>query len=169
MSTQSAPMLSQDVGNKSDAMIYRFVARLTDVNPVGVLPEGLRMANAFEGEIVEGPLAGSRIWGVDPFLLRPDGIGVVDAPETISGGGRHIQAHARGYTIPPAGMEFPPLEALLEPGFEWPDVDFRFEGCVLFRAADPALAYLNRTVGVLSGTVNMATRRLDVTARAAAA
>jgi hypothetical protein len=148
-------------------LIYRFVAQLTDVNPVGVLPEGLRMANAFEGEIVEGPLAGSRIWGVDPFLLRPDGVGVVDAPETISGEGRHIQAHARGYAIPPEGMTIPPLEAMLEPGFEWPDVDFRFEGCVLFRTADAVLDHLNRTVGVLAGTVNMSTGRLEVTARAA--
>jgi hypothetical protein len=157
----------QLVANKSDTLIYRFVAQLTDVNPVGVLPEGLRMANAFEGEIVEGPLAGSRIWGVDPFLLRPDGVGVVDAPETISGEGRHIQAHARGYAIPPEGMEMPALEALLEPGFEWPDVDFRFTGCVLFRTADPAFEFLNHTIGILSGTVNMGTRRLDVTARAA--
>jgi hypothetical protein len=152
---------------KQDTLIYRFVAQLTDVNPVGVLPEGLRMANAFEGEVVEGPLAGSRIWGVDPFLLRPDGVGVVDAPEAISGDGRHIQAHARGYAIPPEGMEIPPLEALLAPGFEWPDVDFRFTGSVFFRAADPELEALNHTVGILSGTVNMGTGRLDVTARAA--
>lgn len=157
----------QAIDSKSDKLIYRFVAELTDVNPVGVLPEGLRMANAFSGEIVEGPLAGSRIWGVDPFLLRPDGVGVVDAPETISSEGRHIQAHARGYAIPPQGMEIPPLEILLSPDFVWPDVDFRFTGCVLFRTADPEFDHLNHTIGVLSGTVNMGTRRLDVTARAA--
>ncbi|HKI83220.1 MAG TPA: hypothetical protein VKA63_02690 [Candidatus Krumholzibacteria bacterium] len=160
-----APQL---VEKKADDLIYRFVAELTEVNAVGLLPEGLRMANAFAGEIVEGPLKGSRIWGVDPFLLRPDGVGVVDAPETISSEDRHIQATARGYAIPPEGMEMPPLEALLAPDFVWPELDFRFTGCVLFRTADTQFEHLNRTVGVLSGTVNMGTRLLEVTARAAA-
>ena len=167
MSTAARSRVSELIEINQDALIYRFIAQLTEVNPVGILPEGLRMANAFAGDIVEGPLAGSRIWGVDPFLLRPDGVGVVDAPETISGAGRHIQAWARGYAVAPERMEMPPLEALLAPDFKWPDVDFRFTGCVLFRTADPELDALNRTIGILSGTVNMGTRRLDVTARAA--
>lgn len=149
-------------------LLYRFEAELTELNPVGLLPEGLRFANPFAGRVTDGPLAGARIWGVDHFLLRPDGVGVIDAPETLSRDGLHVIGHARGYALPPAGLSLPPLEALLEPDFTWPDVPFRIAGSVMFRTADPRLDHLNRAVAVIRGEVNMATGHLVIEARAAA-
>lgn len=149
-------------------LIYRFEARLQELNPVGVLPEGLRFVNPFEGMVTDGPLAGARIWGIDEFLLRPDGVGVIDAPEALSRDGLHVTGQVRGYALPPEGLEMPPLEALLEPGFEWPDVPFRIVGSVMLRTADPELMHLNHTVGIVRGEVRMNTGELVIEARAAA-
>lgn len=148
-------------------LIYRFEARLTELNPIGVLPEGLRFVNPFEGTITDGPLAGARVRGIDEFLLRPDGVGVIEAPEAISRDGLHVSGAVRGYALPPDGMEMPPLEALLDPGFEWPDTPFTILGSVTLRTADPALDYLNRTVAVVRGEVVMSTGELLIEARAA--
>jgi hypothetical protein len=148
-------------------VLYRFEARLTEINPVGLLPEGLRLANKFEGDIVEGPLAGARVWGIDHFLVRPDGVGVIDAPETISRGDLHVFGYARGYSFAPEGLEMPPLEAMLDPGFKWPDLPFAIQGSVFFRAAHPELDWLNRAVAVINGDVNMSTGALNIVARSA--
>ena len=147
-------------------LIYRFQARLEELNPIGVLPEGLRFVNPFEGTVTDGPLAGARVWGIDEFLLRPDGVGVIEAPEALSQDGRHVSGQVRGYALPPDGMIMPPLEALLEPGFEWPPVPFRIVGSVTLRTADPELDYLNRTVAVIRGEVRMDTGSLEIEARA---
>lgn len=150
-------------------LLYRFEGRLMEINPVGVLPEGLRLANAFEGTVTHGPLAGARVWGVDHFLVRPDGVGVIDAPETISRDDLHVVGQVRGYALPPDGAPAPQLEAMLDPGFEWPDVPFRIQGSVMFRAARSELDWMNRTVAVIHGEVTMSTGRLVIEARAAGA
>lgn len=154
-------------GVKAGDLIYRFEARLAEMYPIGLFPEGIRFHNDFDGTVVEGPFTGARIFGLDPFLLRPDGIGVIDAPEVIDTGETRISLHVRGYVVPPEGMEMPPLEALLEPGFAFPDVDFRVTASGLIRTAAPEWAALNATVAVIEGTVNLATGRLAVEARAA--
>jgi hypothetical protein len=148
-------------------LVYRFEARLAEMYPIGLFAEGIRFHNDFDGQIVAGPFAGGRIFGLDPFLLRPDGIGVIDAPEVIDAGDVRVSLQVRGYVVPPAGMEMPPLEALLEPGFEFPDVDFRVTASGIIRTAAPEYASLNSTVAVVEGTVNLATGRLVVEARAA--
>ena len=148
-------------------LIYRFDARLAEMYPIGLFSEGIRFHNDFEGTIVDGPFKGARIFGLDPFLLRPDGIGVIDAPEVIDDGATRVSVHVRGYVVPPEGMEMPPLEALLAPGFAFPDVDFRVTASGIIRTADPAYAALNATVAIIEGTVNLATGRLVVEARAA--
>jgi hypothetical protein len=148
-------------------LVYRFEGRLTELNPVGILPEGLLMANPFEATVTGGPLAGARLWGIDHFLVRPDGVGVIDAPETISRGDLHVVGQVRGYVLPPAGAPVPPLEAMIDPGFAWPDAPFRIAGSVMLRTADPDLDWLNRTVAVIAGEVNMSTGRLVIEARSA--
>lgn len=146
-------------------LVYRFEGELADPYAVGLFPDGLRFHNGFDGRVVAGPLAGGRIFGLDQFVLRPDGIGVIVAPEVVELGDRRIAVDLRGYVVPPPGMELPPLETVASPGFGFPDVDLRVTGAATIRTADPDLLHLNRSVVVVEGTVNMGTRRLEVEAR----
>jgi hypothetical protein len=148
-------------------LIYRFEADLAEMYPLGLFPEGIRFHNDFAGTVVDGPFAGGRIFGLDPFLLRPDGVGVIDAPEVIELDDTRVSLHVRGYVVPPAGVEMPVLEALLAPGFEFPDVPFRVTAAATIRTAAPEWAELNAKVAVVEGTVNLATGALRVEARAA--
>jgi hypothetical protein len=148
-------------------LIYRFEGKLADMYPIGIFSEGIRFHNEFQASIVEGPFKGGRIFGLDQFLLRPDGIGVIVAPEVIDTGTVRVSGEVRGYVVPPEGLEMPPLEVLASPGFEFPDLDFRVSASVTFRCAHPEYEWLNRTVGVIEGTVNLGTGRLVIEARAA--
>lgn len=166
--TEQTAVLTEAVPSpKPGQMLYRFEGRLTEMHIVGLFPEGLRFANTFEGTVTDGPLVGARVWGVDHFLVRPDGVGVIDAPETFSRGDLHVVGQVRGYVLPPEGAPAPSLDAMLDPEFAWPDVPFRLQGSVLFRAARPELEWMNRTVAVITGDVTMSTGRLVVEARAA--
>lgn len=147
------------------AVVYRFQGQLGGLNPLGIFDDGIRFHNAFEGHVIEGPFAGGRIHGLDRFVLRPDGVGVIIAPEVIELGDVRVSLDLRGYVVPPAGAPAPPLEAVLEPGFEFPDVPFRVTGAATAATTAPEHAHLNGAVVVVEGTVNMATGRLDVTAR----
>lgn len=147
------------------ATVYRFRGRLGALNPVGLFDDGIRFHNAFEGQIVDGPFAGGRISGPDFFLLRPDGIGEIRAPELIEFGDVRVSVDVRGYVVPPEGAPVPPLDALLAPGFEFPDVPFRVTGAALAATTSAEYAHLNRSTLVVEGTVNMGTGELDVTAR----
>jgi hypothetical protein len=155
--TMTAPRLG--------AVIYRFEGRLADLYPIGLFPEGIRFHNDFEGRVIGGPFAGARLFGLDQFLVRPDGVGVIIAPEVIDDGRHRIAVDVRGYVLPPDGVPAVPLEAMLDPGFRFPDAPFRVTGSALMRTASPELAALNRTVAVIEGTVNLATGKLDVEAR----
>ena len=148
------------------ATVYRFQGQLGALNPVGLFDDGIRFHNTFEGRIVDGPFAGGRISGPDFFVLRHDGIGEIHAPELIEFGSHRVALDVRWYVTPPDGAPVPPLAALLEPGFEFPDVPFRVTGSALAATTSPDFAYLNGTTIVIEGEVNMATGALDVTARA---
>lgn len=148
-------------------LVYRFEGNLGELYPVGIFDDGLRFHNQFEGRVVDGPFAGGRIFGLDEFTLRPDGVGVIVAPEIIEAGEHRVSVHVRGYVVPPEGAPAPPLAAVAQPGFEFPDVPFRVTGSGLIATTSPAFAHLNRTVAVIEGEVNMATGRLLVEARAA--
>lgn len=147
-------------------LIYRFEGNLADLYPIGVFPEGIRFHNNFEGRVVAGPFEGARIFGLDQFMLRPDGVGVIVAPEIVDTGEERISLDVRGYVLPPAGVEVPPLEVVASPGFTFPAMDFRVVGSATIRTASPRLSALNRTVVALEGTVNMGTGRLEVEAHA---
>jgi hypothetical protein len=145
---------------------YRFEATMTQSTPIGLTPEGIRFDNVFEGTIVEGPHTGARVHAIDPFVMRPDGVGVIDAYELISTtDGHHITARVRGYVTPPAGLQLPAPEILLSADFQWPDIDLPLHGFVLASAGAAELAWMNRTAFAIEGTFNMATRRLHVVGR----
>ena len=148
----------------ADGFLYRFEAQLF-VNPVGLVPEGLLMSNAFEGTITDGFMRGGRVSGVDQLLIRRDGISVIDAPKTLELDQRRVVELVRGYCIPPAGLNMPELEQLLAPGFQWPDVPFTIRGCSTFRVADAELSELSGGIARIDGTVSMATGKLVVETR----
>jgi hypothetical protein len=161
-STQTAAAQPwQQAQRREGQFLYRFEAQL-DFLPIGIVPEGLRMANAFEGKATEGVFAGARVWGIDHLLVRRDCVSVIDAQKTISLGDRHHYEHVHGYCIPPAGMEVPPLERILAPGFAWPDIPFPILASSTFRTSDPSLAYLNRAVTRIEGWANFATGALVI-------
>ena len=61
--------------------LYRFDAELTEIVPIGLVPEGVRLDAHFEGTVTAGALEGMHVRGVDYLLLRADGVGVIDAYE----------------------------------------------------------------------------------------
>lgn len=146
--------------------LYRFEASLTEVVPVGLVPEGIRLDVHFEGQLTAGALVGARLRGIDYLMLRGDGVGVIDAYETVDAGdGRVVSVHAQGYIVPPEGVEFPPPEVLLSPEFTWPDLPLPLHGFALFRTGAPGLAHLNRTAASFQGHVNVGGAQLVVEAR----
>lgn len=161
---QLAQLVTPSPGKQNAPLLYRFEAQLSP-NVVGLVPEGLLMANAFEGRVTEGLMKGARVWGVDHLLIRSDGVGVIDAPKTISLGDRHLFEHVRGYCVPPLGMPIPPLEEMLSPDFAWPDAPFTVRGTSLFRAADPELARLRSAIARIDGRAWFSTGRLEVETR----
>jgi ketosteroid isomerase-like protein len=147
---------------------YSFQAQLTRISPVGLVPEGLRIDAGFAGTVTDGPWAGRTIEGIDYLVIRPDGVGVIDAHELVSGEqGALASLHAEGYIVPPFPM--PPLTALLDPAFTWPDVDLPLHGSVRVQTAAAGSAAANHTVFGFTGAVNMSRGWLAVTARAVAA
>ena len=54
--------------------------------------------------------------------MRPDGVIVIDARMSIATPyGLPVAARIKGYRV--STVEMPPLEALLDPDFEFPDID----------------------------------------------
>lgn len=143
--------------------LYRFEAQL-DFVPIGLVPEGLRMANSYEGRVTEGAFPGARVWGIDHLLVRRDGVSVIDSQKTISlaDGGGHLYEEVRGYCLPPEGLEVPPLEAMLSPDFTWPEVPFAVQGSSTFRSAVPGFEHLNRAIARIDGWVSFVTGALAV-------
>lgn len=144
--------------------LYRVEATLQP-SPIGIVPEGLRFVVPFEGTVTRGAFLGHRVWGTDHFLLRRDGVGVIDATRTISGPDRQVSEQVRGYVLPPEGTALPPLEALLEAEFAWPDVALPIVGASTFRAAGELGEHLNRVVATVEGWCNFATGALAVETR----
>ncbi len=148
-------------------LAYRFEADLTEVVPVGLVPEGIRLDAHFAGQVFGGPLSGASLRGIDYLLLRSDGVGVIDAYEIIStDSGQHVSAHAQGYITPPPEVQLPPPEVILSPEFQWPDVPLPLHGFVLYRTGAEELAWMNRTALAFDGTVNVGTGKLNIEARA---
>jgi hypothetical protein len=144
---------------------YRLEGALTGGHAIGLVADGIRADNTFEGTIVEGELQGAHVDGIDYFRVRPDGVGIVTGREIITLDDTTIAVSLHGIAVPPAGMDVPPLEVLASPDFEWPDVEFTIEAFATFETSCPAHQHLNRTTVVHSGTVNLATGALVIEAR----
>lgn len=155
------PKQPERICSHQEEPLYRFEAQL-ELNVIGVVPEGLRMANRFEGRISSGLLCGARVWGIDHFVIRRDGIGLIQAEKTLSLGGLHLYEHVQAYCYPPSGLVLPALDAFTSSGFAWPDVHFPMQGFSTFRSAHPEYAYLNRALARVHGAGNFHTGALRI-------
>ncbi|MDA8320044.1 MAG: hypothetical protein M0030_09610 [Actinomycetota bacterium] len=140
---------------------YSFQAQVTRVVPVGIGSDGLRVDLGFAGTVSSGPWAGNPIEGIDYLLIRPDGVGVIDARELITDGDGVVAAlHVRGYVVPP--FPLPKLPVLLDPGFTWPDVDLPMHGSVHMHSGVADYAGCNAAVYAFNGWVNMSRGSITV-------
>ena len=140
---------------------YAFEADITEVVPIGLVPEGLRIDAHFQGTVVEGPLAGDTVTGIDHLQLRRDGVGVMDVRMVArSATGRTVSWYAGGYLTPEG--EMPPLEVVGDPGFVWPDLEIPMHGWATMRSPAPDLQPVNSTVYGFTGTNNVARGQLRV-------
>jgi hypothetical protein len=68
------------------------------------VPEALRIDAHYKSTVIEGPLAGGMVRGVDYLLIRSDGVSVLDAREAITtAAGQQIAARAQGHSLPGVG------------------------------------------------------------------
>jgi hypothetical protein len=151
-----------DKDHLSSDLLFRFEAEL-NLLPIGLTPEGLRMANSYVGTVTKGTLLGAEVRGTDNLVLRNDGVCVIDAQTILSHpDAGHVFEHVHGYCLPPEGLEIPELSSVLDPTFQWPDVNFPIAAFSTFRAGAPDFAYLNRVLARIDGWANFATGGLAV-------
>ena len=141
--------------------------RMNAHNLIGLVPEGIRLDSYASGEFTEGPLAGGTGEWTDYLLIRHDGVRVIDVrgyaedPE-----GRPVVWTMKGYFAEPGP---PPLEmrieAMQDPDFEFPDVEFMVHGAAWFQTMAPEFAPLNYTVYAFTGTLNPFQGRMRITFR----
>lgn len=147
---------------------YAFQAKLTRIAPLGLTVRGLRFDVSFAGSLTEGRLTGCTLEGIDYLLIRPDGVGVLDVRWLASDAGRVIAAvRVEGYIVPPFAM--PELSVLANPDFQWPDVDLPLHGAAFWETSDEDLSTADSTVYGFTGSVNVATGVLEVSAHSLAA
>ena len=146
-------------------LVYAIDGHFHDIVVIGLVNEGFRMNGHFGGSVTAGELTGAAMTGVDYFLLRHDGVGVVRAHEVITHEDRVIAVELHGLLLPPQGIAVPRPTDIAKPGFAWPAAPYSIHVSACFETAAPALAYLNRTVVAHSGTVNFATGKLAIEAR----
>ncbi len=123
---------------------------------VGLVPEGIRLDIELSGEFEEGVFAGATGTWTNYLLIRRDGVRVMDvrgyaeAPD-----GTRVVWTMKGFFGEPSP---PPLEArieaMLDPEFEYPDVDLRLHGAAWFQTMAPEYAFVNHTVFSFDGIVN---------------
>ena len=147
-------------------LLYRLEAQLTEIVPIGLVPEGVRLDVYFDGRLTHGRFAGGRVRGIDYLLLRNDGVGVIDVRAAVVAGEGHVEVKAQGYLVPPDGVELPPPDVLLAPEFTWPDVELLVQEVALLRTGAAEWQDLNTTIAALEGTANPGRGELVLEARA---
>ena len=146
---------------------YAFQAQVTHIRAIGLTARGLRLDISLTGSVTEGQLTGCTVEIIDYTLIRPDGIAVIDARDMISDGDRVIAAlRAEGYIVPPFPM--PELSVLADPNFQWPDVNLPLHGAHFWETSEKDLFTTAATVYGFTGSANIATGVLKLSARSLA-
>ncbi len=140
--------------------------QITGQDFIGLVPEGIRFDGHTKGVVTDGLLVGASLTAVDYLPYRHDGVGVVD----VRGFGVHPDGTTAAMTMkgflgePMPGM----IEAMLDPAFEPPDVDFQIHGAAWFQTMATQYAFLNHTVFGCAGTINSAEGGVRITCRSLA-
>lgn len=150
---------------ETSELLYAIDGQFNDIVIIGPVAEGFRMNGHFGGTVNAGELTGAKMTGVDYFLLRHDGVGVVRAHEVMTMDDRVIAVELQGLLRPPRGVAAPKPADLTRAGFSWPAAPYTIHVSARFETAAHGLAHLNRTVVAHSGTVNFATGKLYIEAR----
>ncbi|MGH3589981.1 MAG: hypothetical protein ACRDRF_02975 [Pseudonocardiaceae bacterium] len=146
---------------------YAFQAELTRIRTVGLTARGLRLDIDLTGSVTKGRLTGCTVEIIDYLLIRPDGVGVIDARDLISDGDRVVAAiRAEGYIVPPFPM--PTLSVLADPDFQWPDVDLPLHGAHFWETSDKESSTAAATVYGFTGSANIAAGVLKLSAHSLA-
>lgn len=148
----------------SGRLLYSFDGGFERIVPIGPVPDGFRLDGHFSGALTAGELAGAKLTGVDFFRIRSDGVGVVTAQEIVDLGAVTIGVELHGFLLPPAGIEAPRPDDIVQPGFTWPDEPYTIHVSATFQTAAPDLDELNATVVAHTGTVDFARGLLHVDA-----
>jgi hypothetical protein len=147
---------------------YAFQAEVTRIRPVGLTARGLRIDISLSGSVTEGQLTGGAVEIIDYLLIRPDGVGIIDARDMIFDGDRVVAAiRAEGYIVPPFPM--PELSVLADPNFQWPDVDLPMHGAHFWETSREDLSTAAATVYGFTGSANIGAGLLELSAHSLAA
>jgi hypothetical protein len=146
---------------------YAFQAEVTHIRPIGLTARGLRIDISLTGRVTEGQLTGRAVEIIDYLLIRPDGVGVIDARDMIFDGDRVIAAiQAEGYIVPP--FPLPELPILADPDFQWPDVDLPVHGAHFWETSRDDLSVAAATVYGFTGSANIGAGLLKLSAHSLA-
>jgi len=123
---------------------------------IGLVPEGIRINSELSGEFTEGLFAGATAEWASYLHIRHDGVRVIDNQGYAEHqDGTRVAWTMKGYFAEPGP---PPLEmrieAMRDPDFEFPDVDFALHGAAWFQTMAPEFAFVNHTVFRFNGTLN---------------
>lgn len=147
-------------------LIYRLEGELRGGAPVDTCPEGIRFVHGLDATVVAGPFAGDRLTGLDQFTIRPDGTVSLAGPQTIESGGTPVSVELRAILVQPSEKERPRPEVVLNPGYDFPDLDFRLTGSATIRTSDPRHGRFDGAIAAIEGWVNFESGELQVEARA---
>ena len=147
--------------------VLRFEARVPEIVPGGLVPDGIRLDAHFRESITSGPLMGGTVRGIDDVLIGLDAVLVLDVRDLITAQtGGHIAVRDYWYGTPPAGIQLPPPEVLLRPDVAWPDLAIPLHGVALCQTGATELTWLNRTALAVEDTANPDAGTLAVSAYA---
>ena len=145
---------------------FEVEAQLVGMDVIGLVPEGLRIDGHTRGVVTDGLFEGFTTTGVDYMVLRHDGVTIIDARWLVVGpDGVTVALVVKGFGGEPSpGL----LEAMLDPEFEFPDVDRPMHGAAWLQTMAPQYAFLNHSVFGFTGSVNMTEEALRMTFRSLA-
>jgi len=112
---------------------------------LGLVPEGGRINHPFAGDI-RGPIIHGKVDGIDYFLMRPDGVGLLHIHGVITTDrGDQISLEVSGFMT------------------RTPDGLYALKGAIAYQTGSKEFAWLNSTQGAVDGFFDLT--KMEVTAK----